>query len=324
LFRFEVLKIIAMRIKMITRLATAVAFILMMGTAAHAQDDAPQKKTLSMPNITPQDLEKFQIMEDSLVMSADSMFYCFIPDARIAYSEKFVAQLVRTLKIPNSYSYPFDSLNKLVNLIYSDDNAFRMFNWEIAPSNVTKRYYGAIQLPSDKLKLIGLNDYSEQLGRGAEDSILSNRKWPGALYYQIISRQIGDKKIYTLFGFNGASTISGKRLLEPMAFVNGGVQFGAPIFAIASETNPQHRINRFILEFKKGVKITLAWDKEKNAIVFDKLVSQVNDPRRKYTYVPSGNYDGLIWENNSWNYVPNFIPVTILKDGQEPPPTDGK
>lgn len=264
-------------------------------------------------------MERFRIMEDSLVVTADSMFNAFIPDTRIDYSERFVHQLVRSLKIPNSYYYPFDSLGKVINLLYSDDRAFRIFNWEIAPSDISKRYYGAIQMPSERLKLYGLDDYSEDVGnKGLEDSVLSNKKWYGCLYYSILSRQAGEQKIYMMFGYNGSSSISNKKVLDPMMITSTGVRFGAPVFNINSPNIPGKTINRFVLEYKKGVRVSMNWDKERNAIVFDKLVSQVNDPRRKYTYVPSGEYDALKWENGIWNYISTFIPVTILQEGQNP------
>lgn len=268
--------------------------------------------------IAPQDLEKFHIMEDSLLRTADSMFDALIPDARIGYSERFAGQLVRTLKIPDSYYYPFDSLKKAVNILYSDDNAFRIFNWEITPSNVSKRYYGAIQFPSEKLKLFGLNDYSEELGKGAEDSILTNHKWMGALYYRIISHEVKGHKVYTLFGMNASSPVSNKKILDAMVITDKGITFGAPIFGIGSDNFPGQRINRFILEYKKGSQASLNWNEERQVIMFDKLVSQINDPHRKYTYVPSGQYDGLMWENDTWTYKRDLIPITILKDGEAP------
>ena len=63
------------------------------------------------------------------------------------------------------------------------------------------------------------------------------------------------------------------------------------------------------------------WDAEFNAIFFDKLISQVNDPNRKYTYVPSGQYDGFKWSNGKWNYVENLIPIENRENGDAPAPT---
>ncbi len=274
--------------------------------------------TAKAQTISPQDMEKFRIMEDSMVLTADSMYEAFLPDTHIAYSERLVRQLVRTLKIPNSYYYPFDTLKKLINIIYSEDNAFKMFNWEITPSQITKRYYGAIQMPGPTLKLFGLLDYSEQLGKGAEDSILTNRKWYGALIYRIMPQEVRGVKVYTMFGFNQASPISNKKVLDPMIIEQNGVSFGAPIFDVASNVFPNRRINRFILEYKKHTQASMNWDAERKMIVFDKLVSQVNDPNRKYTYVASGQYDGFVWGGESWMYQRDIMPITILKDGEAP------
>lgn len=272
----------------------------------------------SYSQITPQNMDKFKIMEDSLVTTADSMYEAFIPDTRIDYAERFVKQLVRALKIPNSYNYPFDSLGKIINIIPSDDGAFRIFNWEITPSKINKRYYGALQMPSEKLKLIPFFDYTEQIGKGVEDSILTNGKWYGGIIYRIMSLEWQGKKMYNLFSFNSSSPISNKKVIDPMLLDERGVRFGAPIFGVASTNFPRQRVNRFVIEYNKKVQATMNWDNEKKVVIFDKLVSQVNDPHRKYTYVPSGQYDALKWDNETWNYIRDIIPITILKDGEAP------
>jgi hypothetical protein len=46
----------------------------------------------------------------------------------------------------------------------------------------------------------------------------------------------------------------------------------------------------------------------------------VNDTNRKYTFVPSSQYDGFKWENGKWNLVQDLIPAQTLKDGQAPTP----
>ncbi len=269
--------------------------------------------------IIPQDMDKFHIMEDSMVITSDSMYDSFIPDDHIMYSERFVRQLVRALKIPNSYLYPFDKLKDKINIIYSDDNGFRIFNWAIVPTRLTKHYYGAIQMPGEKLKLYGLHDYTEEVGKGAEDSILTGGKWFGAIYYRIMAHDVEGHKVYTLFGLNESSAISNKKVLDPLTIDDHGVTFGAPVFGVVSENFPQRRVNRFILEYKKGTQVSMNWDQEKQVIVFDKLVSQMNDPHRKYTFVPSGEYDGFKWDNEMWNYLRGLMQARILQDGEQPP-----
>jgi hypothetical protein len=259
-------------------------------------------------------------VEDSLVVLADSMYNAFIPDTRPEYCEKFVRQLVRSLKTPNSYEFNFDKLKSKINIISSDDNAFRIFNWLVIPAENTCRYYGAIQVPSEKLKLYPLIDYTKELNKGAEDSVLTNSKWYGALYYKILTNEVKGEKVYTLFGLNSSSPISNKKLLDPLTITQSGVTFGAPIFNLTSHNLPGKKVKRYIMEYKKEVAASLNWDEEQKMVYFDKLVSQVNDPNRKYTYVPSGQYDGFRWFEGQWNYISDLVPVQTFKDGEAPAP----
>lgn len=278
--------------------------------------------TIGLCSATAQDLQQqLALIEDSLVVTADSMYNAFIPDEREVYNERFVKQLVRALKIRGSYDHPFTKLKEKINIIYPDDKAFRIFNWVIAPTDITRRYYGAIQMPDDQLKLYPLIDYTGSLGKSPEDSILSGGKWFGALYYRIITHETGGKNVYTLFGLNASSPISNKKIMDPMIITPNGPVFGVPIFNVRSQNGDHGRINRFVIEYKKEVQASMNWDNDMNVVYFDRLVSQVNDPNRKYTFVPSGEYDGFRWENGYWNLVQDLIPVESRKDGDAPAPT---
>lgn len=257
-------------------------------------------------------------MEDSLMVTADSMYYAPLPDERMAHSEQFARQLVRALKITDSWSFPFEKLAGKINILYPDNKEFRIFNWAIAPTETTRRYYGAIQLPGTKLKLYGLVDYSNELGKGAADSVLKGGKWMGGLYYRIIAKDVDGHRYYTLFTLNGASLLSTRKFLDVLELTPDGPVFGAPIFGIRSENFPSRKVNRFVLEYKKNVQVSMNWDADMNAIFFDRLTSEVNDPNRKYTFIPSGQYDGFRWSGNQWLLVPDLIPVLQLKDGEAP------
>ncbi|RYZ49665.1 MAG: hypothetical protein EOP49_15795 [Sphingobacteriales bacterium] len=267
-----------------------------------------------------EDAGRISKLEDSLILVADSMYNAFIPDTRIGYCEKFVKGLVRALKTPGSYYYPFAKLGAKINIIAPDDKSFRIFNWQILPDGVRVRYFGAIQREGHDLKLTPLFDRAMEIGSGAEDSILNNSRWFGALYYRIITTESEEGPVYTLFGLNASNLVSNKKVLEPLRLTADGIVFGAPVFNVRSEGIPQNRINRFIIEYKKDVQASLNWDNELKMIYFDKLVSQTNDPKRKYTYVPSGQYDGFTWSNGFWNYVQDLIPVQEFKDGEAPTP----
>lgn len=266
------------------------------------------------------DLKRIQQIEDSMLLTADSMYHSFIPDDRAAYTERFVKQLVQALKVPGSWNYEFPKLQQEINIMYPDDKSFRIFNWGIAPTEVTRRYYGAVQLPEEDLKLFPLFDYSDKLKKCTEDTVLSNGVWFGGIIYKIMTTNVDGEPVYNLFTLNAASAISNKKILDPMTVTEKGVIFGAPIFDIPSTCKSEQPRKRFILEYKKEVQASMNWDADFNAIYFDRLVSQVNDPNRKYTYVPSGQYDGLKWKGGKWVYVENLIPIDIREDGEAPTP----
>ncbi|MBL7719092.1 MAG: hypothetical protein JNL72_09685 [Flavipsychrobacter sp.] len=292
---------------MITRLIASLLlfFSVSLSVPARAQDDVEPGESATLAQL-----------EDSLVVYADSIYEAPIPDTRLYYNDKFVKLLVRALKAPNSYSYPFKKLDARMNILISpDDKSFRMFNWVIAaPNDEDRRYYGAIQLPGETLKLFGLSDYSDKMTAAPEDSVLTGGKWFGALYYRIMSREVDGETVYMMFGVNEASRISKKKLIDPMVLTDKGPRFGAPVFALNNKAGrPYHR---FVLEYKKSVNVSLNWDEEKKLVYFDRLTSE--DPNRKYTYVPTSQYDGFRWQNGKWNIVKDIIPVMEMKDGEAP------
>ncbi len=273
---------------------------------------------LNAQEIAPPDIEKMRIMEDSMLITIDSIYNAYLPESHVGYSERLIKQLVKALRCDNSYIYPFSKIADKISIIYSDDSAFRIFNWMIDYNSINKRYYGAVQLPSQKLKLFGLSDYSAKLEKGAEDSILTGGKWMGALYYRILATDYNGGRVYTCLGFSEASPTVNRKIMDPIIVTENGITFGAPIIGIGSKTMKGQPINRFLLEYKKGVSVTLNWDKEKSIIVCDDLTSQINDPNRKYTFVPSGQYNAFYWNDGMWNFKTNILPIQDLKDGEAP------
>jgi hypothetical protein len=261
---------------------------------------------------------QLRVMEDSLMLSADSMFHTPIPDFRTEYCQHFIRQLIRTLKMPGSYNYHFDSLRKLINIIGPEDGSFRIFNWAIAYSDVRLRYYAAIQMAGEELKLYPLFDNSELLGKIEDDKVLGPKEWIGGLFYNIITRRADGRNVYCLLGVNDGNPVSTKKFVDPMVFTEKGPEFGLGIFNIPSYTTPGSGAKRFVLEYKKGVQVGLNWDDTYNAILFDDIASGINDPNRKYTFVPTGQYNGLRWSDERWKLVTNLIPLLELKDGEAP------
>jgi hypothetical protein len=52
-------------------------------------------------------------------------------------------------------------------------------------------------------------------------------------------------------------------------------------------------------------------------IVYDHLVSETDEPARRGSYVPDGDYEGFSWQNGQWLHVPKVF-TTTMQDGQYP------
>jgi hypothetical protein len=53
-------------------------------------------------------------------------------------------------------------------------------------------------------------------------------------------------------------------------------------------------------------------------IVFDHLISESNEPEKKSTYIPDGDFEAFKWENGQWVHVERLDLGEKLKDGAFP------
>jgi len=271
-----------------------------------------------------EDMARLAAMEDTLAVYADSMYKAAFPDEKSNYCVKFVKTLKRALEVRGSFGYPFDKIKDKVHIIIPDDKNFRIFNWVLTVDEFRRRYYGAIQMNTEdgSLKLYPLTDASESMELNGEMQQVTAKEWYGCEYYRVLSGTNGNgEKIYTLFGYNNNGSYSTKKLLDALMFTENGPVFGWPVFAIADdrdrlEGSPLKK--RFILEYKKKATIALNYDETKKMILFDRLMSEINDPKRKNTMVPSGQTDAFEWRNGVWVYNPEPVRVLKLEDGQAP------
>lgn len=271
-------------------------------------------------NLSKEDLAALAQIEDSLANLADSMATAPVLDDRIEVCRRFTKHLRTALDMPNSYNYPFKKLEGKIHILYADDKSFRIFNWLIRPAENVRRYYGAIQMNTEEPTYYPLKDNSDRIEESeATNATLTADQWYGCEYYKIMSQNIGGQKAYLLFGFNSNGINSNKKLIDVLHFNNGSPLFGMTIFSV-----PDYRgrnlvtQSRFILEYKKTAQIYLNYDTDRKMIIYNRITSEIGDPNRKSTYIPTGQMDGLQWGNGMLNYVKEAIPVLILQDGQAP------
>jgi hypothetical protein len=238
------------------------------------------------------------------VMDADSMF------TRV---------LVRALKVDNSFYYPFDSLKTISKLI-PPDSSFRIFTWQMVLSEDLVRQHGAIQMRTKdgSLKLFPLIDRSDVVDDMA-DTVADNLGWMGAIYYRIIQKEAYGKKFYTLLGYDENNMKSNKKVIEVLTFPEGKPLFGGPYFSFPDNSISKKFQNRYVMEYKKHAGPRLAWDEEQDMIMVEHLISETNEPQKKYTYIPDGDYEGLRWTGGKWVHI-NKVYTFKLNNGEAPVP----
>ena len=106
-----------------------------------------------------------------------------------------------------------------------------------------------------------------------------------------------------------------------MRFDEKGIPvFGLPAaFSFAKDSVPKADVNRFLLEYKKDGRARVQYDEEMDMILFDHLISESNEPNKKSTLIPDGDYEGFKWKNGKWIHI-NKVFNLITPEGKEPVP----
>lgn len=226
---------------------------------------------------------------------------------RFTADSLFTRVLVRALKTPYSFYFPFDSIIN-VSKLYAPDSSFRIYTWQLVINENTVRQHGAIQMRTKdgSFKRFALIDKSDVTTNMA-DTIGNNEGWMGAVYYKIIQKQLNGRNIYTLFGFDENNIRSDKKIMDVLEFVNGEPIFGNKLFVMENGSNYPKNASRFIMEFKKEASPRLTFDPDYDAVIFDELFSETGDIKKKYTLVPDGEYEGFKWTNGKWVHSKNIF-----------------
>ncbi len=230
----------------------------------------------------------------------------------------FTRILVRALKTPHSFQFPFDSLTTISRL-YSPDSTFRIFTWQVSRDEDLHRRHGAIQMNTNdgSLKLFPLIDRSFLINE-QKDTVTNHEWWIGAIYYKILMHEFNKKKYYTLLGYDENSIRSTKKRIEVLQFNDAGQPvFGGSFFSFAQDTVRKKDQSRFWIEYKKNGNGRLLYDEEMGMIMYDHLISETNEPSKKFTYVPDGDYEAFKWVNGKWLHVEKVFTFKLL-DGQAP------
>jgi hypothetical protein len=237
--------------------------------------------------------------------------------SKLENSNKFLEGLKLALSDDTKSEFAFDSLRKYKVMIVSPDKLVRIFTWEVEAEDGTHTYYGYIQSynkRSKKYEVYKLNDKSEGM-RDPENATLDNTKWFGAYYYQIIFVKHKRKKYYVLLGWDGNNRITNKRLIDVLYFTDKGFpKFGDGIFSAENGKTKK----RIIFEYQAGLFVSLKYEEDKEAIVFDHLSPSNPNLEGQFSfYGPDFSYDMMQFKDGKWLYIKDIIPQNDKSKGDK-------
>ncbi len=242
-------------------------------------------------------------VEDSLKILFQTLAVTDKPGERERINNKIITILSKTLRLEESFHYPFDSLSSLGKITASDD-MLRIYTWNFPVSPINYKYYGFLQYrgnDSGEVSLHFLNP-AETSREDLEQEQFSAENWYGALYYQVHAVNYLDDTIYTLMGFDFNHVYTSIKIIDVLSFNDGLPVFGAPIFQFGRVIK-----NRVVFEYSSRAVMFMRYVPERDMIIYDHLSPSSPRFEGQYRYYgPDFSYDGFRFDNGKWIHVPDI------------------
>lgn len=253
-------------------------------------------------------IQNIQSFEDSLLTSLEQIRTAETLKEKFILNTRFENTLRKALRYDEAFTYKFNALSQVMSTKTSPDKAFRIFNWNIEVPEIQEHYFFCLVMKYDSRKdeyvIIELYDKSKYATR-VEYTVHTDKKWFGALYYEIIPVKKGLNTTYTLLGWDGNNRMSNKKIIETMAFQGKDkIKFGLPIIKQEEDTK-----RRVIFQYSKKATISVKYKliKKKKYIIFDHLSPLSGQLAGIPDYlVPDLSFDAFVLENGKWKYLKDF------------------
>jgi hypothetical protein len=234
----------------------------------------------------------------------------------VEQSNKMIAELESVCSLEDFFTYPFDALRMFKPV--SQDGKLRVFTWNYPKEDGTQLYFGCVVFKNSKSgePLFFKLNYTPVANEKWDNKVYDESKWPGALYYSLVTMGKGKKggNTYALLGFESKDNLSNYKMIEVITLNNDGCKFGGNFFNF-EDRNPK----RVVFEYSDQVACSLRYYEKQKTIVVDHLSPRESIYEGFYPeYGPDGSYDGYVLENGKWKYLP-IIDIAPFVDGQNVP-----
>jgi hypothetical protein len=189
-----------------------------------------------------------------------------------------------------------------LSVLKSDDNKIRVFNWMlITQQQNTSSFFGYIEasdLKKKSRKIYHLNESKNANNTEVELMRLDTAHWLGCVYYKLIHKSYRKADYYILLGWAPQSTLTTRKVIEPLVISSTKISFGSPILKTGGKPKM-----RMIFEYNSQSAMTLRYDESNDRILFDNLSPSDPSPEAKSNYSlygPDFSYNELKFEKGSW------------------------
>jgi hypothetical protein len=287
-------------------------FVLFLGI--FCQNLFAQRKTETSGILTKENLEKINTIEDSLAILAHAVVNDSLEANRFGACRVLIPMLVRALKVENSFNYKFDRL-KSMSIMAPPDSSFRIFTWQLFVNDSTYKYFGAIQMNSQNLKLFPLSDKSAEMENDFEDRVLTHDNWYGALYYNLQQFEAKGGNKYLLIGFDAFSFFERRKIIDVLSFdKNGKPSFGDSVFDMTKTDKDTPAPIRIVLEYSAEAGVRCNFDPQYEMILYDHLEIMPSPFGRGMTYIPDGSVEGLQLVKGRWKHISKVFNDSMTED----------
>jgi hypothetical protein len=208
-----------------------------------------------------------------------------------------------------------------MSTLQSPDQKFRIFNWNVPLEDGGHRYNCVIVTYDAKKEMSKVFELTQAESVSQPESAnLTDKKWLGALYYEIVPVKTGKQVYYVLLGWDGNNNLSNKKIAETLQFQSGRPKFGLPVFKSEKKT-----AKRLVFEYKEDAIFSLGYYPELKSIVFDNLGPLHPSLEGQYSqYVPMQTFDAYVLNKGKWEFKTDIDFKRSKKEKDKPWNDPGK
>jgi len=239
-------------------------------------------------------------LEKDLLVAFNQIYALKDDEQKLKEADLFLDKFRQSLYKAGAFNYPFDQLK--MGKIKSPDEKFRLFNWNLNLKNGKEKYYGLVVIKKkNRVEIIQLDDTVDD-DKNFETATYSNKKWSGALYYEIVPFKRSGRTSYILLGWDGHNNTSNKKVIEVMNIRGKSVQFGAPVLIKNNKA-----LKRMGFEYAEDAMMSLKYNEKAKVIVFDHLAPIGNHiESEKEFFAPDLTFDAFRLKKGKWHFIDNF------------------